>query len=86
MTTDTPEGFYLDVQYKRAAFRLRIDRELVEDELGVERVSRAAFEDWAALNLMRLSEAAFVKSKAAPPQPAGDNGIVLLSRGDLDDF
>ena len=83
MSTDTPDGFYLDVQAKGSAFRLRIDRELVEDELGQARVDRAAFEDWAALNMIRITNAALAKCLVRSAEFTGDNPIICLGRREL---
>lgn len=82
----TPEGFYRDVQYKGSAFRLRIDRELVEDELGVESVDRSAFEDWYGPNMYRILDAALAKYSAASEDSVRENRIVVLNRGDLNEF
>jgi hypothetical protein len=65
---------------------VRIERELVEDDLEIESADRAAFEDWAAANLPRLSRAALAKRLAVPAHPIGERPIVVLNRGDLDGF
>ena len=85
MPTENPEVFYTEVTALNDTFPVGISRELVEDDLGIETISKAAFENWAALNSARIERAATTKRLSKGGWPRGERPIPILSHGDLDD-
>ena len=83
---DAREFVVHDLQYEDHTFRIRFAKELAQDDLGVEKLSRVQFDGWIAANLVRVCGAALAKRLARPAQASGEDWIVTLHAGDLDNF
>ena len=83
---DVREFVVHDLKYKDHTSRIRFAKELAEDDLGVEKLSRVQFDGWIGANLVRVCRAALAKRLAQPAHASGEDWLVTLHAGDLDNF
>lgn len=64
---------------------MRIPREVVEDDLGVESISEDEFRGWIEAQLERLEGAVLFKSLSKVGWIEGEDRTFVISRSDFDD-